>query len=155
MAVANVKDVLDRVRTLLDQGNPREALAVLSPHAGSGSKLIVNAHAVCLMRLGRHEDAAKLLRALVYRGNSLAMSPDLPVIVKTNFATALLLTHNLDGAQAVLNGLDKNEGEDEAARNLRALISGWKKSLTFFQRLQCLWGTPDAPVSIDFPPGQV
>jgi hypothetical protein len=153
MALGNMNDVLDRVRVLLDQGNPQEALAVLSPHVRSGSKLIANAYAVCLMRLRQYDEAAKRLRELVYQGSSLAMAPDLPVIVKVNFATALLLAHNVDGAQSILNQLD--EDEDKATAKLKAAISRWRKSLTFFQRVQCLWSTPSKPVSIDFPPGEV
>ncbi len=153
MALANVNDVLNRVRALLIEGKPQEALTVLSPHLQSGSKMIVNAQAVCLMRLGRHDEAVKLLRELVYRGSSLAMASDLPTIIKTNFATALLLTHNVEGAQAVLRELSSSE--DDATAELNMAVSEWKKSLTFFQRMQCLWSTPGKPVSIDFPLGRV
>jgi len=153
MASGNVNDVLDQVRALLSRNDPQAAMEVLSPHMRSRSKLIINAYGVCLMRMGRNEEAMELLRELVFQGNSFALSTDVPSVVKTNFATALLLTHNVDGAQSVLNQLD--ETKDEAVARLKAAIAKWKKSLSLFERLQCLWGTPEKRVVLDYPPGEV
>jgi thioredoxin-like negative regulator of GroEL len=153
MVSGNVNDILNRVRILLSQDKPQEALEAVSPHLRSRSKLIVNAYAACLMRLGHHEKAANILRDLVYQGSSLAITSDLPTVVKTNFATALLLTHKVDGAESILDQLD--ETKDNTTARLKAAVARWNRSLTFFQRLQCLWGTPDVPVAIDFAPGEV
>jgi hypothetical protein len=69
---AGVDEVLEDVRALLDAGEPEKALARISTHlrSRSGSKTLINAWGVCLMRMGRIDEAIKLFRGLVYHGDS-------------------------------------------------------------------------------------
>jgi len=141
------------VRRLLNEGKPQEAMETVSSHARSGSKALINAYGVCLMRTGRYREAVNILRGLVYQGDTFAMAEDTPAVVKTNYATALLLNDNVDGCEAILNQL-KGEETPTSAR-LTAAITRWKQDLSFFQRVQRIWGTPSLKVSLDFPPGDV
>jgi cell division GTPase FtsZ len=150
-ATTDVHAVLDQVHMLLDKGNPEEALTIVSKHLHSGSKALINAYGVCLMRTGRSEEAVKVLRDLVYQGNTFEMRPDAPAAAKTNLATALLLSHRIEGCRAIL--IQMKEEEDPTVTRLESAIAEWKKSLSLFQRLQRVWGTPSMPVSLDFPPG--
>jgi hypothetical protein len=149
----SVNEVLDTLRRLFSEDKPQEALEVVSANLRSGAKVLVNAQGVCLMRLGRYDEAAKVLRDLVYPSTSFAMARDVPEVAKTNLATALLLSQGVDGCQAVLSQL--NNRVNPTVIRLQAAIAAWKRRLSLFQRLQCLWGTPNVPVSLDFPPGEL
>lgn len=152
-AANDVKDVLDTIRRLFSEGKPQEALAIVSANLRSGSKVLINAHGVCLMRLGRYDEAVKVLRNLVYPSGSFAMARDVPEVAKVNLATALLLSQSVDGCQAILSQLDGRE--NPTVLKLQAAIAAWKRKLSLFQRLQCLWGNPNVPVSLDFPLGEL
>ena len=77
----------------------------------------------------------------------------MPAVVKTNYATAVLLSDKIDGCESILSQL--NGEETPASAGLMAAISRWKHDLSLFQRLQRIWGTLSLKVSLDFPPGDV
>lgn len=151
--MADQSDTLDRVRALLNEGKPQEALAALSPHLRSGSEPLVNAYAVCLMRLGQHGRAAGTLRSLAYEGPTRKLRHDLAAEVKVNLVTALLLNGQIKECRALLEQI-RNDGIP-AAEAIEKTIAAWRKGLSFFERLQSLWTTPRKPVSLDCPPGVV
>lgn len=152
-AAGNLNDVLNVIGTLLSEGKPQQALETALPNLRSGSKALINAHGVCLMRLGRYDEAVKVLRNLVYPSGSFMMASDVPEVAKVNLATALLLNQSVAGCQAILGQL--NRSEHPTVPKLQAAIVAWHRKLSFFQRLQCLWGNPNVPVPLDFPPGEL
>ncbi|WP_149112112.1 hypothetical protein [Limnoglobus roseus] len=91
-----------------------------------------NALAVCHLRLGNTARAVRLLRYIATEHASFELRADVPMVFKTNLATALLVGGNAD---EFLNTLDKLGGEDHpSARQLRATAARWKKSLSAWQR---------------------
>ena len=143
---------LDRVRDLLDQNRPEEALHLLDHHVQETPE-IRNARAVCLLRLGRLSDAVSILRDITFRGY-MNMPDDAPLRFQLNFATAMLMMNFKDAAMTVMDRLELEE--DPQADQLRNAIEQWKKSLGPIARLCCRIGLyPKRPVTLDAPPGRV
>ncbi len=133
-------------------GDVQQALAFLS-NGNSVSQEVINARAVCLMRIGRTTDAIRILRSLMLPSGCTWMNPDLPVIYRTNFSTALLLEGLALGARNTL--IEIKEKEHPSVVRLRNSVLKWENSLSWWQRLcwrMCL--PPDAPIMIDFVPGE-
>lgn len=143
-------DVLDRVRNLLKQGKPQEALDVINS-AGLATQPADNLRGVCLLRMGMIDQAAKVFHRLVFRSN-VGMTPDIPPAYKINYATSLLLAGNLPGCNTVLN--EVYDKKHPGLAQLRQAVGKWKRSLPLLQRLTLLVGVqPAKPVTLDFPPG--
>ena len=146
----SVKIVL-KASKLSDAGKHEEALHVLS--AGSSNALsIVNARAVCQMRLGRHASALKTLRALVVQSGCTWMKRELPVIYRTNFVTAVLLSNLPNGVRETL--FEIPETSHPSVIRLQDVLTAWQKSLSWWQRLNWKMGVaPAVPISLYFVPG--
>ncbi|MCB9871916.1 MAG: hypothetical protein H6837_18835 [Planctomycetes bacterium] len=153
---ATVTALLQHVAQLLEQDNPEQALQLLD-RAAAGDSYLDNARGVCLMRMGRIKDAVFVFRRLAMRGEyavDLRASPELI----TNFATALLLDHNLGGCRGLLFELEQERGvrNHPAANRLNACIERYRAKLGFWQRL---WFSAREDyvheVAIDFPPGDL
>jgi len=143
---------LDRVRDLLDQNRPEEALSLIDRH-GQETPEARNARAVCLLRLGRVSDAISLLSEITFRGY-LNMPDDAPLLFQLNFATAMLMANLKDAAMAVMDRLE--EETDPQAVQLREAIERWKRGLGLIGRLCCRLGyCPRRPIQLDFAPGRV
>lgn len=139
------------VVALADSGMAERALAVLS-RGRLGSEAARNAKGVCLLRLGRVDEALRLFRSLVLRSDCTWMKPELPVVYRTNLCTALLLSGHPVGASDLLAGME--EQEHPAVLRLRRSIQNWERSLSFWHRMQWKLGLePGSPVPIDFSPG--
>ncbi|MBN2582035.1 MAG: hypothetical protein JXL80_03135 [Planctomycetes bacterium] len=148
----NTATVLDRVREHLDQGQPQKALDVLN-RCQDQSPPADNARAVCLMRLGRPQLAIPIYRRLLLT-SGVIMRQDAPVMFRVNFATALLMTGNLDGTEAILTEL--RHSDDPGAIRLRETIARWRQSLRPLRRLLAAMGMPpEGAIPLDFPPGRV
>jgi hypothetical protein len=106
------------------------------------------------MRLGNVKVAVDVYRGLVLSSGGLILRQDVPVVYKTNYATALLLSGNVSGCQRVLN--EVNDQSSPPVQRLRDAIHGWVKGMSFWQRLNW-WtgGTPTHPVVLNFPPGEL
>lgn len=150
----DINTVLNKVQALLNEGRAKDALELLS-RCGSNSPPEQNARGVCLMRLGLTEKAIDLYRRLVLRKDSVCFRSDVPVVFKTNFATALLLSRNVSGCEAVLEELG-NDSSPEVVK-LRAALSRWRHSLNWVRRLLlALHGAPSRQsIPLDFPPGDL
>ena len=96
----------NRVLHHVANGNYQKALDLLRS-AGREPRM-QNAIGVCLMRLGRTEDAVRVFRELVLAPGGIGLKPEIPLIPKVNFATSLLLAGHRTGCLDVLAGL----GED-------------------------------------------
>lgn len=136
---------------LAEAGEYEKALHALAK-GGSGSPEVTNARGVCLMRLQRASDAVQVLRPLVLEPGSTWMKRDLPVIYRTNFATALLLGgHKLGGRDALI---EIGERAHPSRVRLADALRLWERELSWWQRLLWKLGVePDLPVTIDFLPG--
>ena len=146
-------DVLDRVRQLLDEGRPDQALETIQ-RSGQRSRDVENARGVCLLRLGKCDQAFALFRDLVFPAGSFSIDPQTPIVFRTNYATALLLTGNVMVGQSILAQIE--DKQHPAVVKLRSAIKQWKKSLGLFRRLLVPVGIyPDRPVTMDFPPGDL
>ena len=144
---------LDRVRSLLSQGQPKAALELIQS-GDHGPPEVRNAHAVCLMRLGNLEGAVKLLRGLVLPNDVMSIDRDIPDKYKLNFATALLLEGNFDGSRNALAALQ--DPKHPTAARLREAEARWRKSLSLGQKLGLWLGSmPDVPIELGAPPGEV
>jgi hypothetical protein len=144
---------IDRIRCLLDEGKPQQALDLVNRRDQDSAEWR-NARGVCLLRLGKVDEAAGVLREVVFPDDSIAIPDDMPSLYRANFATAMLLKRNLVAGIPILRRLN---GEPHPyIRQLSTALARWDKSLNFVQRLL---GTvewyPDKPFPLDFPPGAV
>ncbi len=144
----------DRVLHHVANGNCQKALDLL--RSAGREPHMQNAIGVCLMRLGRTEEAVRIFRDLVLGPGGFGLKPEIPLIPKINFATSLLLADRRAGCLDVLAGL----GEDmhPSVQRLRAVIKEWERSLSFWQRLNWRFGRIEpnnAPVTFESPPGEL
>ena len=143
---------IDHIRKLLNQGRPQDALKFIE-HLGQKTPVMENARGVCLMRLGKIEEAISVLREVAFQGY-ICMPSDTPVLYQINFATAMLLSNCNEGAFSILNELDE-KGHPQAAK-LKNAIKRWVKSLSFIEKCCYHIGLyPNKPVTIDFLPGEI
>lgn len=127
----------------------------ISGKQGGQDLAVVNARGVCLMRLGRHEEAVALFRNLVLQPGCTWMRGDRPGYYKCNFATALLLSGRPSGCLAVLHELGSEA--PTAALTLRAAIKRWESGLSLWSWLDWKLNGIDphnVRIPTDFEPGQ-
>ena len=135
-------------------GHYEKALGILA--TGGSTPPVQNARGVCLLRLGRYEDAVRLYRGLVLQAGGTWSKADVPTLHKTNFAMALLLEGHPSGCLSMLEEIG-DESYPPVIR-LRKALAQWVKSLTFLQRMNWWFGRIEPPhchVAVDFPPGDL
>jgi len=151
MNVASSQAKLDHIRLLLEAGEAEKAIQFIEK-GGSQCPEINNALGVCLMRLGRIENAVVVLRQLVL-GNRMCIPSDTPPLFQANYATALLLKNHNQPAIEIINNLAASD--HSYIQQLKQAIAHWRKSLPVFQRMGCFVRSyPARRVTIPFPPGQ-
>lgn len=144
---------LERIVRHITAGNYPKALDLLraAPHTPSNR----NALGVCLLRMGRIEEALRVYRNFVLAPGCTWMRHDLPTVYKTNFATALLLAGHPNGCLELLAEI--HDQSQPAVERLLAVIARWEAGLAFWQRLAWKLGRfePDnCRVSLEFTPGE-
>jgi hypothetical protein len=150
-STAELPDELQKIQKLLDSDRPEEALKI-AVGRGSGGPLHANARAVCLMRLGRPEEAVKVLRPVAVEGGGVFLHTNAPLAAKINFATALALSGNPQGTVGVLNEIEQEDNLH--VQVLREAIRRWEKELSLWEWIQWKGGVSiSKPVSLDSPPG--
>jgi len=115
-----------------------------------------NRRAVQLLREKQFAEALGILRSLALKPGCTWMRPEVPNLVKRNFATALLLTGHRSGCLEVLAEI--NDETHPRALQLRAAIKRWEKTLSFWQWLDWRtgWIEPvNRPATIEFVPGEL
>ncbi len=153
----NVRDdntIVEEARKFLKAGRPYKALVALDKHRHR-SPALTDAYGVSLMRVGHIVNAIELYRDLVLEPDGISLRPDIPTVVKANYATALLLAHNVSGCLWVLDEI--NDENHRAVTRIRRAINHWKTSLTWWERIRfwLMGRAPRRPVRIDFPPGEL
>ena len=150
---ANASAGLQHIRELLDHDRPSEALNLIT-HSGNDSPAMENARGVCLLRLGRLDEAISVLRDVAFQGLPVIPS-DAPVLFQVNFAVAMLRA-NYDKGEALVISDRLNGNEHPEAAKLKAAVRQWKKSLGPLGRLRCRLGLyPAKPVPLDERAGAV
>lgn len=145
------ESVVKKVASLADAGQLEQAI-----HQLASSNLLTgdirNARGVCLMRMGRVDDAVQLYRSLVLMSGCTWMMPNLPVIYRTNFATALLMSGRRIGCLDCL--LEITERDHPSVVRLRKALRDWEHGFDWRQWLCWKIGVePRVPVALSFPPG--
>ncbi|MEZ6055323.1 MAG: tetratricopeptide repeat protein [Planctomycetaceae bacterium] len=144
--------LIAKVSSLVDAGQATEALRVLG-HVTRRTEVTYNAQGVCLMRLGRYSDAVEIYRSFVMEFGCTWMKATLPVFVRANFATALLLAGHTTGFQSTLAEI-KEQSHPSVAR-LRQSLKDWERNLSWLGRLKWFCGVaPKTPITLTFPPGE-
>jgi len=142
----------EQVRRLLEQGHPDRALDVID-HNDQNSTWMKNARAVCLLRLGKAQDAIRVLADITFQGN-ICIPSDTPAVYQTNFATALLIANNKEGAIDIIDRLHENH--EPLVEKLANAVDKWRKGLTLVQKVLCKIGIfPGGRIQIDFCPGDL
>lgn len=142
----------EHIRQLLDQNRPEDALNLIN-HVGHDSASMKNARGVCLLRLGKIEEAINVFREITFRGY-MCIPSDTPVLYQVNFATAMLMANHKEGTIDIVNRLD--ERQYPAAGKIRSAIKKWEKSLGLLQWLLYKAGIyPSKAIPIDFAPGDL
>jgi tetratricopeptide (TPR) repeat protein len=139
-------------RQWMAAGDYEKARQILN--ASSASDEMKNAKGVCLMRLGRHEEALRIYRNLVLQSGTMWMRPDVHIHFKVNLCTALLLAGHSAGCAASLAEI--NRDDHPAVQRLRNAIAAWKRELSLWQKI--LWWIgqePSHPVTLSFPAGEL
>jgi len=149
---AEVEAALDKVASLLAENNPKEALEYIG-RTKSGSPWLRNAAGVCHMRLGHAKSALDTLKGLSLGACGFDLRLEAPMVFKTNYAVALLLSDNRDGFFRVLE--DLHDESHPALDRLRKAVLDWKKSLSFFGKLRWRLGGNAAPLTLPFAPGDL
>ncbi len=150
---ADSSAALQHIRELLDHDRPDEALNFIT-HSGNDSPEMKNARGVCLLRLGRLDEAIAILEDVTYQGLP-GIPHDTPALFQANFAVAMLRANRAkDAALIISNRLTGNEHPEVA--KLKAAVRQWKKSLSPLGRLRCRLGLyPAKPVPLDEHAGAV
>ena len=144
--------IVSEVARLADGGRPEQALHLLST-ANLYTDATRNARGVCLLRLNRTDDAVRTLRTLVLPANCTWMKPELPVVYRTNFITALLLARQPGGGEELI--VQMPEQDHPSVIRLREAMQCWVHELSWWQWLNWKPGLiPDVPVSLNFVPGE-
>jgi hypothetical protein len=148
--VKTVENVTE-IASMLDRGQIQHALASIT-HTGQDTPPWRIARGVCLLRMGRLDDAARLFADLVFPGGGVIVPEDTPSLYIANFITAMLLKRNLASAIPLLEHL-RSDGHPYVTQLLQA-AQQWRRSLTRFQRFRCYIGWyPNVALSPPSPPG--
>ncbi|WP_233215030.1 tetratricopeptide repeat protein [Rhodopirellula bahusiensis] len=124
-------------------------------HSAGRSPAIRNTLGVCLMRLGRKEEALSVFRQFVLSSNGFLERSEVSSACKRNFATALLVNGLVGGALDALN--QSGDPDHPRAIELRTCLQDWERSLSWWRWLD--WKinrivAKDCQVPMNFEPGE-
>jgi hypothetical protein len=148
-----VNDLLAKVQVLLEDGKYPQVMELIA-RSKVDSPWVTHALGVCHLRLGNAAKAVEIFRGLVLRSGGLVLREDVPIVFKTNYATALFLSGNPDGGVSVLRELGEKSGE--AGLKLFQALDQWIQELSLWQKLTWyLGGRPSRPIVLGFPAGDL
>lgn len=149
----DVAELLREVDRLLQENQPATALDLVF-RSGVRSPQLINAQAVCQLRMGCPDSAVETLRPLVMAEFGVALRDGVPDVLLANYATAQIAAGKVAlGLDALAAVRDKTR---PAVGRLREAVNRWRAGMTLFQSLDW-WtgGQPKCPVVLDFPPGDL
>jgi pentatricopeptide repeat protein len=142
--------LLDAIQ-VAEEGHLERALAHLG-RLKLNTETVRNARGVCLLRMGKFEEALQLFRQMVLAPGCTWMKRDLPVIYRTNFCTALLLGGHPSGCYNCLGEI--NEQHHPSVSRLREAMQQWEQQLSWWPWLLWKLGVePGVPIELEFNPG--
>ena len=145
--------VLEKVKALLNEQSFEKALEAIA-RSKLKSPWLVNATAVCLLRLGETKRATGLFHGLAAGPGGISLRSDAPTVFLVNYATSLLLGVGVVACQGALNQI--SDAQHPGVQQLRVAIQKWKKSLSLWQKFRwCTGDEPKRPVALDFAPGAI
>jgi tetratricopeptide (TPR) repeat protein len=150
--LSRTDEILRKIEPCVAAGHYAKAVALLSS-VGADPQLL-NAKGVCLLRMGKYDEAVRLYKNLVLTPGCTWMRRDLPTVYKTNYATALLLSGRPGGSLEMLDEI--GDEQNPTVRRLRSAIQHWEARLSLWQRLNWRFGRiapSNRPLSIDFEAG--
>lgn len=149
---AEVERLLTEVKKLLAKDDPKAALALIT-RARLSSAWLTNAAGVCQLRLNNVPSAIALFRDIVLSRIGITLRDDIPIVFKSNFATALLLSNNVSGCRDVLAEI---RDQHPAASRLSEAIHQSTLNLTRWQMVGWYLGfVPHIVLPPDFQPGDI
>lgn len=144
--------LISEVARLADAGHPERSLHLLAA-ANLSTDATRNARGACQLRLNRIEDAVRTLRTLVLPANCTWMKPELPVVYRTNFITALLLAQQPAGGKELMEQM--SEQNHPSVIRLRETLECWEHGLSWWQWFNWKTGLiPNVPIPLNFIPGE-
>ncbi|OPZ96688.1 MAG: hypothetical protein BWY71_01856 [Planctomycetes bacterium ADurb.Bin412] len=151
--MSSKKNTREEIQNLISQNRMEEALQSLQ-HSGNDSLWYQNARAVCLMRSGEPKKAAEILSGYVYKKNTVVFNANIPLVIKINCVTAMLLEGNVAGALNILNNI---EGNHALIQKVRDAVRNWRRREPLWRRISMRLGMfPfERPVRLDFTPGEI
>jgi WD40 repeat protein len=114
--------------------------------------VLANVEGVYLLRLGRVEEALAQFRRLA-SGEPAGLQG--PLVVRTNYATALLLLGDVEGCVAILAAARARRETSETCVRLESCLRAWRGSLPWWKKLTLKFLPARQPVPLDFPPGEI
>ena len=151
--MSSKKNTLEAIQNLINQNRIEEALQSLH-HIDNDSLWYQNARAVCLMRSGEPKKAAEILSSYVYKKNTVIFNSNIPLVIKINCVTAMLLEGNVAGALNILNNI---EGNHALIKKVRDAVRNWRRREPLWRRISMRLGMFPfgRPVRLDFTPGEI
>ncbi|MFG0268200.1 MAG: tetratricopeptide repeat protein [Rhodopirellula sp. JB055] len=151
---SELPDVLQSVVKLLAKRDYEGVVRRL--HSAGRTPAIRNTLGVCLLRLGRREEALSVFRQFVLSSDGVLERSEVSSVCKRNFATALLVNGLVGGALDALN--QSGEPDHPRAIELRNCLRDWERSLSWWRRLD--WKinrivAKDCHVPFTFEPGEL
>ncbi|MCO8123867.1 tetratricopeptide repeat protein [Stieleria sp. TO1_6] len=144
---------LTRSASLIRKGDYQSAAKLLQS-SGNGTS-IRNTLGVCLMRLGRYDEALVVFRQFVLAAGNISERSDISNLCKRNFAMALLLNGSPSGALTVL--AEMREPDQPVTVRIYETIQAWERSLSWLRRLDWKLNRIEPArcrIPIDFEPGE-
>lgn len=115
---------------------------------------LANARAVALMRAGYVREAVETCMRLALEPDSIALRPQLPIVFATNYATALLLDQNVEGALVVLRQVA--DDAHPTVQRLREHVRLWRAGLSLLDRVRFkMYGIVGRPLAAPDPVGEL
>lgn len=149
---ARTLSLRENIRRLIDEGNFSEAQRISKARIGHDE--LTNIRGVCLMRMGKHEEALRTYRGLVLQSGSVLLRSGQPLIYQVNFATSLLLAGHPRGGADVLTEL--NRENHPRVMQLRQALKRWRAGLPVWHRVKWHLGLElPGQIELDFPPGEL
>jgi tetratricopeptide (TPR) repeat protein len=124
---------------LIENNQPEQALTLVSQCSTRDSAPMRNARGVCLLHMGKYEEALALFRELYFPNNAFAVPRDTPTEVRVNYVSSLLMLGNVQIAASLLYNIP--DQKHPAVKRLRAAIRAWKRELPW-------WGKVLLPVGL-------